>query len=397
MSILFKPLTLKNVRIKNRFVHSATYEAMSLQTGEVSDMLVKRYQTLARGEIGLIIPGYMYIHPMGKAYKYQTGIHNDEMIPGLKKLVSTVHENGGKIVFQLAHAGRQTTKSVIGGTPIAPSGVGRDPVSFFIPKEMSTDEIGEAIRAFGAAAKRAVKAGADGVQVHAAHGYLISQFLSPFFNHRKDEWGGSDLNRFRFLKEIILNIREAIPQGMPILVKLNVNDYTPGEGVTPSLAVNYAKWLAELKINGLEISCGTATYSFMNMCRGDVPVKELVDKLPLWKKPLANLALKKLAGKYDLVEGYNLEAAKMIKPVLGSIPLFVVGGLRRVSHMTEILEKKYADGISMCRPFIREPLIVKKIKEGKAGAVACISCNRCLAAVPRNIPVRCYSKGFPAL
>jgi 2,4-dienoyl-CoA reductase-like NADH-dependent reductase (Old Yellow Enzyme family) len=395
VSILFKPLQLKDLRIKNRFMHSATYEAMSLQTGEVSDTLIRRYQTLAKGDIGLIIPGYMYVHPMGRAYRYQTGIHNDEMIPGLKKLVDAVHHDGGKIIFQLVHAGRQTTKSVIGATPIAPSGTGRDPVSFIIPKEMSAAEIGEVIQAFGSAAKRAVKAGADGIQVHAAHGYLISQFLSPFFNHRNDEWGGSDLNRFRFLREIILNIRKAIPKGMPILVKLNANDYTPGEGVTPSLAVCYAKWLAELKINGLEISCGTATYSFMSMCRGDVPVKELVAKLPWWKKPLANLTLKKLAGKYDLVEGYNLEAAKMIKPVLGSIPLFVVGGLRTVSHMTEILENKYADGISMCRPFIREPLIVKKIKEGKAGAVACISCNRCLAAVPRNIPVRCYSKGFP--
>jgi 2,4-dienoyl-CoA reductase-like NADH-dependent reductase (Old Yellow Enzyme family) len=260
---------------------------------------------------------------------------------------------------------------------------------------MSVDEIGEVIQAFGSAAKRAAKAGADGIQVHAAHGYLISQFLSPFFNHREDEWGGSDLNRFRFLKEIILNIRKAIPKGMPILVKLNANDYTPGGGVTPSLAVKYAEWLAESGIDGLEISCGMAGYSFMNMCRGDVPVKELVGRLSWWKKPLASFKLKKLAGKYDLVEGYNLEASKMIKPVLGNIPLFVVGGLRRVSHMTEVLEKRYADGISMCRPFIREPLIVKKIKEGKAGAVACTSCNKCLAAVPRNIPVRCYSKGFP--
>jgi 2,4-dienoyl-CoA reductase-like NADH-dependent reductase (Old Yellow Enzyme family) len=253
------------------------------------------------------------------------------------------------------------------------------------------------IRAFGAAAKRAIKAGADGIQLHAAHGYLINQFLSPFFNQRRDEWGGSDLNRFRFLKEIVLNIREAIPKGMPILVKLNVNDYTPRDGVTPPLAVTYANGLAELKINGLEISCGTAAYSFMNQCRGDVPAKELVDGLPWWKKPLGKLIMKNMAGKYDLVEGYNVEAAKMIKPVLGNVPLFVVGGLRKVAHMTEILEKHYADGISMCRPFIREPLIVKKIKEGKASAVACVSCNRCLAAVPANIPVQCYNKGFPEI
>jgi 2,4-dienoyl-CoA reductase-like NADH-dependent reductase (Old Yellow Enzyme family) len=134
----------------------------------------------------------------------------------------------------------------------------------------------------------------------------------------------------------------------------------------------------------------------MNMCRGDVPVKELVQSLPFWKKPLAKLMLKRMVGKYNLDEPYNLEAAKMIKPVLGDTPLFVVGGLRKVAQMKEILEKQYADGISMCRPFIREPFIVKRIREGKAEAVACVSCNRCFAAVPNNMPIQCYNKGFPA-
>jgi 2,4-dienoyl-CoA reductase-like NADH-dependent reductase (Old Yellow Enzyme family) len=284
---------------------------------------------------------------------------------------------------------------MIGQTPIGPSSRGRDPVNFVKPMEMTADQVQEVIQAFGAAAKRAVEAGADGIQLHAAHGYLINQFISPFFNQRKDEWGGSDANRFRFLKELISEVRNALPQGMPILVKLNAHDYTPQEGITPSLAVTYAEWLADLKINGLEISCGSAVYSYMNMCRGDVPVKELVNSLPFWKKPLGKLMMKSMVGKYDLEEGYNLEAAKMIKPVLGEIPLFVVGGLRKVAQMTEALEQQYADCISMCRPFIREPFIVKKIKEGKTESVACVSCNRCLAAVPSNMPVRCYNKGLP--
>jgi 2,4-dienoyl-CoA reductase-like NADH-dependent reductase (Old Yellow Enzyme family) len=395
MSILFTPINLGDMRIENRFIHSATYEVMASETGEVSDKLVKRYQNLAKGEVGLIIPGYMYVHPLGRSYKYQTGIHNDEQIPGLRNLVEAVHQAGGKIAFQLAHAGRQTTKAMIGQTPIGPSSRGRDPVNFVKPMEMTADQVQEVIQAFGAAAKRAVEAGADGIQLHAAHGYLINQFISPFFNQRKDEWGGSDANRFRFLKELISEVRNALPQGMPILVKLNAHDYTPQEGITPSLAVTYAEWLADLKINGLEISCGSAVYSYMNMCRGDVPVKELVNSLPFWKKPLGKLMMKSMVGKYDLEEGYNLEAAKMIKPVLGEIPLFVVGGLRKVAQMTEALEQQYADCISMCRPFIREPFIVKKIKEGKTESVACVSCNRCLAAVPSNMPVRCYNKGLP--
>lgn len=282
---------------------------------------------------------------------------------------------GGKIAFQLVHAGRQTTKAMIGQTQIGPSSKRRDPIYFVKPKEMSVDEIQEVIQAFGKAASRAVEAGADGIQLHAAHGYLINQFISPFFNHRKDEWGGSDANRFRLLKELISEVRNALPQRMPILVKLNTHDYTPQEGITPSLAVTYARWLSDLKINGLEISCGSTVYSFMNMCRGDVPVKELVQNLPFWQKPLAKL---------------------MMKPVLGKTPLFVVGGLRKVAYMKEALEKQYADCISMCRPFIREPFIVKRIREGKAEVVGCVSCNRCFAAVPNNIPVQCYNKGLPA-
>jgi len=135
MSVLFMPLDLAKVQIKNRFIHSATYEVMASETGEVTDKLIKRYQNLAKGDVGLIIPGYMYIHPLGRSYTFQTGIHNDDMVPGLRKLVDAVHQEGGKIAFQLAHAGRQTTKAMIGQTPLGPSGLGRDPLNFVKPRE----------------------------------------------------------------------------------------------------------------------------------------------------------------------------------------------------------------------------------------------------------------------
>jgi hypothetical protein len=218
----------------------------------------------------------------------------------------------------------------------------------------------EIVKAFGAAAKRAEEAGADGIQLHGAHGYLINEFLSPFFNSRTDSWGDSDENRFRFLKEIVLKTQQTVPEGMPVLIKLSTNDYTPKEGITPSLAAKYAEWLAELRIDGLETSCGTSNYSYMNMCRGDVPTDEFLKALPWWKKPVGRLMIGKLEGKYDLEEGYNLEAARMIKPVLGDTPLILVGGMRTVSHMEEVLESGHADFISMSRPFIREPFLANK-------------------------------------
>jgi 2,4-dienoyl-CoA reductase-like NADH-dependent reductase (Old Yellow Enzyme family) len=395
MSLLFSPRDIGNVEIRNRFVCSATHEAMAKKTGEVSDELIRRYEKLAKGGVGMSITGLMNVHVSGRGYKNQTGIHDDSMIPGLRKLVDTVHQAGGKIAFQIAHCGRQTTKHMIGQTPLAPSSRGRDPMYFVKPKEMTEDEIVEIVRAFGAAARRAREAGADAIQLHAAHGYLISEFLSPFFNIRTDSWGGSDENRFRFLKEIYQEVRKVVPVGYPVLVKLNKNDHTLKEGITPPLATRYAGWLAELGVNGVEVSCGATNYSYMNMCRGDVPTAEMVQGLSWWEKPIGRLMIGKLEGKYDLEEGYNLEGAKMIKPVLGNTPLLLVGGMRTVAHMEEVLENNYADFISMSRPFIREPSLVNRIKEGKMDKVSCVSCNRCLAAVPNELPIYCYNKGFP--
>ncbi len=393
MTTLFSPIQLGNVQVSNRFVHSATYEAMASLKGEVTDRLVKRYQVLAKGDIGIIIPGYMYVHPFGRALPYQIGIYNDDMIPGLKKMVDVVHQEGGKIFFQLAHAGRQTVKALIGRQPMGPSSFDRDPMNMVKAAEISEHEIQETIEAFGEATRRAVAAGTDGIQLHGAHGYLINQFLSPYFNKRTDDWGGSDEKQFKFLKEVIQISRKNMPEEMPLAIKLSTNDFTPKEGITPALATKYGEWLNNLPVNFLELSSGSAIYSFMNMSRGEVPVDKFVEGLPWWKKPLGKMMMKKLVGKFDLEEGYNIEAAKLIKPVLNGTLLSVVGGFRKLSHMEEVIDKGYSDLVSMSRPFIREPNIIKKFKDGKTDTVSCQSCNKCLAAVANGIPVRCFNIG----
>lgn len=392
MSLLFSSMKIGNLEIKNRFVHSATYECMATADGQVTDQMVKRYQNLAKGEVGLIIPGYMCIQFPGRAFGNQTGIHSDEMIPGLKRIAEAIHENGGKTVFQLAHAGRQTTKAICGETPLGPTGKGRDPIYFVKPREMNEEDIQDVIRGFGRAAARAIEAGADGIQIHGAHGYLVNQFLSPFFNQRKDAWGGSDENRFRFLKEVFLEIRKSVPKGTPILIKLNTNDHTPRQGITPESAKFYAEELVKIGIDAVEISSGTGLYSFMNMCRGQVPVDELVASLPMWQRPIARIVMKRLVGKYDLEEAYHLEAAKIIKPALGEIPLILVGGMRKVDRMEEVLQNGYADFVSMSRPFIREPFLVKRIKDGNTEQASCVSCNKCLGSITGDAPLKCYHK-----
>lgn len=395
MSKLFEPAKIGGLEIKNRFIQSATYEVMADADGKVTQSLIDRYRRLARGEVGLVIPGYMYVHPLGRSYRYQTGIYSDDMVPGLRKLTDAVHQEGGNIIFQLAHAGRQTTKQIIGKRPLAPSSCGRDPVYFVKPKEMSPREIEETIQSFKDAAHRAVEAGADGVQLHAAHGYLINQFLSPFFNRRNDEWGGSDENRFRFLREIVVAIKDTLPPDKPLLIKLNTHDHTPSEGITPAVASRYALWLTKLGVDGIEVSAGTALYSFMNVSRGEVPERELLRSLPLWKRPIGILMLKNMRGRFGFSFPYNTEAARLIKPLIGSTPLILVGGVRKLSQMKALIQEGTADFISMSRPFIREPMLVRQFRKGEKQEAACISCNRCLAAVPLDIPVRCYVKGLP--
>jgi len=230
MSVMFTPVKIGTMEIANRFVHSATYEAMATEDGDVTDALIKRYTTLAKAGTGLIIPGYLFVHPLGRAMPKQTGIYSDAMIPGLKRLVEAVHGCGGKIALQLAHGGMQTSKAFIGQAPLGPSGGLRNPMTFHKCKEMTQDQIEEAIGAFSQGARRAAEANADAVQIHAAHGYLISEFLSPFYNRRKDAWGGSDEGRFRFLKEVIQETRKVLPDTMPILIKINTNDLHPRKG-----------------------------------------------------------------------------------------------------------------------------------------------------------------------
>ena len=396
MSVLFTPGRLGPVETRNRFVHSATYEAMASPTGDVTDALLARYRKLSNGCVGLIIPGHMFVDPRGRAHARQTGIHDDARIPGLRALADAAHGGGAKIAFQLAHSGLQTSAALARGRPLGPSGTRRDPMTFGKAAPMTATDIGEAVRAFGAAARRAAEAGADGVQIHAAHGYLVSEFLSPFFNDRDDAWGGSDENRFRFLQECLLAVKKALPPDRAVLVKMNVNDHLPGRGVTPEIAAGTCARLAALGVDGVELSCGCAHHSFMNMCRGDVPVDELVDAFPPWKRIPARMMMSRLVGKFDLVEGYNLDAARIVKPALGRVPLLLVGGMRTLAFMDGVVARGEADFVSLSRPFVREPGLVRRFQEGKALATTCASCNQCLAAIVNERPVRCYNKTRPA-
>jgi 2,4-dienoyl-CoA reductase-like NADH-dependent reductase (Old Yellow Enzyme family) len=227
-NVLFEPKQVNSMHLKNRMVRSATYECMATEDGKVTEDLISLYKTLAKGGVGLIIAGYSYVQENGRCAPMQTGIYHDDCIPGFKKLVDAVHGEDTKIALQIVHAGRQTAPALIGGQiPIAPSAIEADPLYRSEPRAMTVEEIHETIDAFAAAAGRCKKAGFDAVQIHATHGYLLAQFLSPYTNRRTDAWGGNTENRLRIVLEIVHRVREVVGPDYPVLIKISVEEGVP--------------------------------------------------------------------------------------------------------------------------------------------------------------------------
>lgn len=363
---VFSPKEIGGVLIKNRFVRSATYEGMASEDGKVTDKLVELYKNLAKGGTGLIITGYMYVQQIGKGAPYMTGIDRDDFILGLKRIADTVHKygNGCKVAVQLVHCGRQT---VLVETPLAPSSV-YEPVINKMPREMTSEEIEETIEAFAEAARRAKEAGFDAVQLHGAHGYLLSEFLSPYTNRRTDEYGGDTENRMRIVENIYNRTVEKIGRDFPVLIKINVSDFLEG-GIDLNESQKIAERLSNLGIVAIETSGGMFETRKYNK----------------------NLTASRIKIDSKDKEAYFLPYAREIKKVI-SIPLILVGGIRSIDVIENILAEDSADFISLSRPLIREPDLPNKwLKRIDKSNADCISCNACYKSL-MNGGVRCIQK-----
>jgi 2,4-dienoyl-CoA reductase-like NADH-dependent reductase (Old Yellow Enzyme family) len=347
MSILFTPLRIRSVSVPNRFVRSATHAYLADDEGFVTDRLVELHRRLAEGEVGLIITGHAFVQPSGKASPRQIAVYDDRFVEGLARIPAAVHAFPSRVFLQIAHAGRQTKAKLCGCVPVSPSPVD-DPVSKVMPRELAPDEIRTLIVDFAAAARRAKTAGFDGVQLHAAHGYLISSFLSPHTNRRTDEWGGTVENRARVLLETLRGIKVACGPDFPVIVKLNSTDFLEG-GLTLDDAVLVARMLDEAGIDGIEVSGGMAE----------------AGKGSIWPG---------LRSEAD--EGYFVESAARIKKAVG-VPVFGLGGIRTLAAAERMVAGGRVDLISMSRPFIRDPYLVKHFREGSVTKSECISCNKC--------------------
>ncbi len=360
-SKLFDSTTIGNIALKNRFICSATWLGKANHDGSCSPLLISSMLPIARGETGLLISEMAFVSQNAQCAPFQMGVYNDSLLPGLRRMAEFVHKAGAPVVMQLVHGGLFSIPLMFTGQePLGPS-VMQTPDGP-LGREMTREDILESIGAFKDAAVRAQKAGFDGVQVHAAHGWLLSQFLSPFFNKRTDEYGGNIENRARIVLEIIKSIREAVGEQFSILVKINSDDFLDGGFNTDEMLLVSAM-LEKSGVNAIELSGGTIGALLTGNVDGSFS--------PTGKK-----------------EVYYREASKRFKEKI-KIPLILVGGIRSFEVAEELVNTGITDYISMCRPLIREPDLIKRWKSGDLRKSECISDSACFQPGMEGKGVHC--------
>jgi 2,4-dienoyl-CoA reductase-like NADH-dependent reductase (Old Yellow Enzyme family) len=361
MPTLFEEVTLSGMRLRSRFVRSATFEGMADSTGEAKDVLVDLTGELAKGEVGLIISSHAYIEPRGRVRASQLGIHNDTLVPGLSRLAGAAHAHGSKTLVQIAHGGCTANDPV--GEWVGPS-------AMTLPdgrtcRELAKSEIAGIVQDFRRAARRSMDAGFDGVQIHSAHAYLLSEFLSPYFNRRTDEYGGPLVNRSRIHREVLAAVRAEVGDDAPVFIKMNSDDFVDG-GFTHKEMVEVARMLESEGITAVEISGGT-------------PFSP------------ANRGFSRPGIQSPEEEVYYLDAAKMYKDAV-SVPLVLVGGIRTFAVAQKLVEEGVADLIALSRPLIREPHLVRRWREGDTAQATCIHCNLCFGPARAGEGMYCVAE-----
>ena len=339
MNGLFEKTEINGMALPNRFIRSATWAGMATDDGACTPQLVNLISDLVAGQIGLIITGHAYVREDGQHAPWQLGIHRDALIPELRQLTRAVHEQEGKIVIQLGYGGEYLSKSRV--------------------SRMNTDDFHALAKAYGQAAVRALKAGFDGVQILAAHGFFLSQMLCPRYNDRTDEYGGKIDNRARALIEVLESIRGAVGMDYPVLAKLNCQDYVEN-GLTLEESIKVAVMLETAGIDAIELSGG--------LLNNPNVMRSTHDSGDTW--------------------AYFQSEARVFKETL-NVPLILVGGIRSYEAAEHLVGEGLADYISMSRPFIREPGLVKRWKSGDRREAFCISCDNCFEPIKKGAGVSC--------
>jgi len=394
---MFEPFTIKNTSFRNRIIRSATYEGLCDENGFPTEKYCRFYETLAAKEVGAIVTGFAYTSLQGRAMQpFQAGMDEMEKTEHFRKMTDAVHQYNCPVFLQISHAGRQTLRGV---TQSEVRGVSAKKSYYFNenPVPFSTKEVYEKIDEYVRAAELARQSGFDGVQIHAAHGYLVHQFLLPAINNRRDEFGIDKKSRIgtRFLSEIISGIRNCCGEDFLILVKISGN-VDIGEKFSGVRFGNLIRFLDKMKVDAIEISYGTMDHP-MNIFRGDMPARLILSQNPILH---TNSAFRGFLNKMMIqswyrfkqkpfTPAYNLIFAKAAKQIT-NIPMISVGGFRSGNEIETAISSGFTDFVGLSRALICEPNFILKIKNEIACKSACENCNYCAVMCDSGRPTQCY-------
>jgi 2,4-dienoyl-CoA reductase-like NADH-dependent reductase (Old Yellow Enzyme family) len=383
----FSPLALGRLRLRNRIVKAATFEGMC-PGGDPSDALAAHHREVAAGGAAMTTVAYASISPDGRSYATQLLVR-PEAVPGLRRLTDGVHREGAAASLQLGHCGYFADRRVIGGRPLGASRK-LNTYGLAFARPMTEQDLARVVADFARAAVLASDSGFDAVELHFGHGYLVSQFLSPFTNRRGDRWGGSLENRLRLAVEVLRAVRAAVGADFPVLAKTNLRDGFPG-GLEVEEAVEVARRLEAEGASALVLSGGFVSRTPLYMLRGEVPLRPMVAAQDRWwAKAGLYLFGRLLVREYPFEEAFFLEDARRVRRAV-RLPLVLLGGIK--SRGT--LERAMAEGfelVGMGRALLHDPSLARKLARAEADASGCVPCNECIAEMDRG-GVRCTRSG----
>ena len=375
-SQIFTPCQIGPITLKNRVIRSAAFENMAYGN-RPSDDLFNYHTAVAKGGVGMTTVAYAAVNQSGLSFDGQLWMRK-EIVPDLKRLTDSVHSYGAKASIQLGHCGNMTHKATCGCKPVGPSG-GFNMYSPTFVRQLKKEEIYSLVLDFGKAVDLSRQAGFDCVEIHAGHGYLISQFLSPYTNHRRDEFGGSLENRMRFMKLVIEEVMRAAGNDMAVVVKVNMHDGFK-KGMQQDECLEVAKELERLGVHALVLTAGFVSKAPMEVMRGAMPLKTLryyMDpKKFWWLKAAIAVAGRKLIPTVPFKEAYFLDDAKVFRSNL-KMPLIYVGGMVSKEKMEEVLDSGFV-AFQMARALVNDTDFINKLQSGEVTRSACKHSNYCI-------------------
>ena len=392
-SILFTPGKIGPLTLRNRTIRAAAYEGMCPGNAP-SEQLFNYHTAVAAGGIGMTNIAYAAVTQSGLSFERQLWMRK-EIIPGLRKLTDAIHKEGAAASIQLGHCGNMSHKRICGCPPVGASS-GFNLYSPTLVRGLNPSELPAMARVYGEAVNLAREAGMDAVEIHAGHGYLISQFLSPYTNHRSDEYGGSLANRMRFMKMCMAEVMKAAGSDMAVTVKMNMRDGFKG-GMEIDECLEVARTLQdECGVHALVLSGGFVSRAPMYVMRGTMPIRTLTHYMPWGYLPIGV----RMVGKYMIPsvpfkEAYFLEDALKFRKAL-HMPLIYVGGLIARDKIEEVLNDGF-QFVAMARALVNDPGFVNRMKTDAHARVDCGHSNYCVARIyTRDMVCHKTVEGLPA-